>query len=100
MCSSSFAATFSGQAVAEVCASSLLGRLSRRTEICAECGLAGVDGGEDVARTSRTDGEGEAKGEEAGGKADGEAEDLGMEGSGVGEENMPGSGLEVSTDLL
>ena len=82
MCSSSFAGTFSGQAVAAVCSSSFLGRLSIRTEICAECGLAGVVGGEDVVRTSRTDGEaeGEAKGEEAGGKADGEAEDLGMEG--------------------
>ena len=82
MCSSFFATSFSGQAVTAVCASVFLGRLSRRTEICAECGLAGVEGGEDVARTSRTDGEaeGEAKGEEAGGKADGEAEELGMEG--------------------
>ena len=59
-----------------------------------------MEGGDDVARTSRTEGEGEAKGEEAGGKADGEAEDLGMEGGGVDGENMPGSGLEASTVLL
>ena len=100
MCSSFFEGTFSVQAATD-CASSFLGRLSRRTDICAECGLAGVEGGEDVARTSRTGCEGEAKREEAGGKADDEAEDLGMEGSGVGVgENMPGPGLEVSTVLL
>ena len=61
-----------------------------------------MEGGEDVARTSRTEGEaeGEAKGEEAGGKADSEAEELGMEGRDVDGENMPGPGLEVSTVLL
>ena len=77
MCSSFFATSFSGQAVTAVCASVFLGRLSRRTEICAEWGLAGVEGGgEGVARTSRTGGEGEAKREEAGDKAGGDAEDL------------------------
>ena len=78
-----------------------------RTDICAECGLAGVEGGEEVEHTSRAGcegGRGEAEeGEEVGeGEADamceagqeavvGEADGLEMADSGVDVENMPGS---------
>ena len=73
-----------------------------RTDICAECGLAGVEGGEEVEHTSRAGcegGRGEAEeGEEGEGEADamceavvGEADGLEMANSGVDVENMPGS---------
>ena len=81
-----------------------------RTDICAECGLAGVEGGEEVGHTSRAGcegGRGEAEEGEAGaegeeGEADamceagekavaGEADGLEMADSGVDVENMPGS---------
>jgi len=83
-----------------------------RTDICAECGLAGVEGGEEVEHTSRAgceggrgeaeEGEAGAEGEEGEGEADamceagqeavvGEADGLEMVDSGVDVENMPGS---------
>ena len=73
-----------------------------RTDICAECGLAGVEGGEEVEDTSRAGcegGRGEAEeGEEGEGEADamceavvGEADGLEMANSGVDVENMTGS---------
>ena len=79
-----------------------------RTDICAECGLAGVEGGEEVEHTSRAgceggrgeaeEGEAGAEGEEGEGEADamceavvGEADGLEMADSGVDVENMPGS---------
>ena len=79
-----------------------------RTDICAECGLAGVGGGEEVEHTSRAgceggrgeaeEGETGAEGEEGEGEADamceavvGEADGLEMADSGVDVENMPGS---------
>ena len=77
-----------------------------RTDICAECGLAGVEGGEEVEHTSRAGcegGRGEAEEGEVGeGEADAmceagqeavvvEADGLEMADSGVDVENMPGS---------
>ena len=83
-----------------------------RTDICAECGLAGVEGGEEVEHTSRAgceggrgeaeEGEAGAEGEEEEGEADAmceagqeavvvEADGLEMADSGVDVENMPGS---------